>query len=151
TFTVHLQNERDYALQQRDEATQAREDAERQRDGARLAREEAEKQREQARHNYALARQAVDTYARKASEDPRLQERGVEQVRLEWLQEAGKFYEAFLKQQTNDPTLRLEQAQTTTTLADITYEIGTTQQAERRYRQAEKLWQALIRDQGEKP
>jgi tetratricopeptide (TPR) repeat protein len=131
-FHLRLQRERDYALWQRDQAD--------------LARDEAERQRNQARENFRLARQAVDEYAKKAAEDPRLKERGVQQVRQEWLQAAERFYQEFIRQAGDDPEVRLEQARAYSRLAGISAEIGTRAEAEKQYQKALALWQQLLRD-----
>jgi tetratricopeptide (TPR) repeat protein len=131
-FNLRLQRERDYAVEQRDEAERAR--------------AEVERQRNQARENFRLARQAVDEYARKAAEDPRLQERGVQEVRREWLQAAEKFYQEFVKRAGDDPDIRIEQARAYSRLASITAEIGTHAEAEKQYQKVLPMWQVLLRD-----
>src|SRR5262249_38304976 len=86
-------------------------------DGGDKQRREADAQREQARENFRLARAAVDEYAKKAAEDPRLKERGVQEVRKEWLQAAERFYQKFVDQAGDDPEVRLEQARAYVRLA----------------------------------
>jgi tetratricopeptide (TPR) repeat protein len=136
-FNLRLQRERDYALAQRDETERAR--------------EEVERQRNQARANFRLARQAVDEYGKKAAEDPRLKERGVQEVRKEWLQAAEKFYQEFIRQAGDDPEVRLDQARAYSRLAAISAEISTRAEAQKQYHKAQALWQTLLRDFPNRP
>jgi predicted Ser/Thr protein kinase len=136
-FNVWLSRERQAALDERDEAERQR--------------VRAEAHRREAQDNFLLARQVVDEYAKKAAEDPRLKERGVQEVRKEWLQAAEKFYRRFVEQAADEPEVRLEQARAYSRLASISAEIGTPAEAEKRYRQARRLWEQLGRDYPDRP
>jgi eukaryotic-like serine/threonine-protein kinase len=68
--------------------------------------EEAEQASAKARANFQLARDAVEEYGTKVSDDPRLKEKDLEELRKELLQSAVQFHQQFVAQHANDPTLR---------------------------------------------
>jgi serine/threonine-protein kinase len=70
--------------------------------------EEAERESDKARANFQLAREAVEEYCTKVSDDPRLKEKDLEGLRKELLQSAVKFHQKFVEQHGDDPALRAD-------------------------------------------
>jgi serine/threonine-protein kinase len=70
--------------------------------------EEAERQSAKARANFQLAREAVEEYCTKVSDDPRLKEKDLEALRKELIQSAVKFHQKFVDQHGDDPALRAD-------------------------------------------
>jgi hypothetical protein len=92
------------ALTDRNAATAAR-DAE----GA--ARRNADAQRLHAEANFKKAREAVDEYFTKVSESKLLNVPGLQPLRKDLLESAGKYYEQFLRDRGTDRTVRVDAAQ----------------------------------------
>jgi serine/threonine protein kinase/tetratricopeptide (TPR) repeat protein len=74
-------------------------------------RDEARRQRLRAEENFAKARQVVDAYLTKISENRLILEPGLQPLRKELLEEALKFYNDFSRENAADPALRAELAQ----------------------------------------
>jgi tetratricopeptide (TPR) repeat protein len=70
--------------------------------------EDAERQAARARANFQMARDAVEEYCTKVSDDPRLKEKDLEGLRKELLQSAVKFHQKFVEQHGDDPALRAD-------------------------------------------
>lgn len=120
----------------------ARQAAEKQ---AELARESlAEKQR--ALENYRLARRAVDESLSQVAEHPMLSSLGMQGLRSELLRSALGFYEKFLAQQKDDPTLRDDLADALDRVGRITAEIGSPADALAHYQRASELRDQLARE-----
>jgi serine/threonine protein kinase/tetratricopeptide (TPR) repeat protein len=79
-----------------------------QRDRALKAEEQARQQEGKARANFELARNAVEEYGSKVSDDPRLKEKDLEPLRKQLLQSAIKFHQQFVEQHRDDPALRAD-------------------------------------------
>jgi serine/threonine-protein kinase len=75
---------------------------------------------DRARANFVLAREAVDRYCTKVSDDPRLKEKDLEELRRQLLQTAAEFYEKFAEQEESDPELRVELGRAHRRLSGIT-------------------------------
>lgn len=71
---------------------------------------EATEQRELAERNFALARSAVHDYFITVSEDTLLQQPGMQGLREDLLRQALRYYETFLEERQDDPSLRQEVA-----------------------------------------
>ncbi|MGO8751104.1 MAG: serine/threonine-protein kinase [Thermoguttaceae bacterium] len=71
---------------------------------------EAEKQRQLANENFQAARETVDTYLTKVSEEKLLQEPRLLRLRKELLSLALDYYQNFINQRADDPSVRKELA-----------------------------------------
>jgi serine/threonine-protein kinase len=94
------------------------------RDDAVKAQREAERQQTLAQENFDQARRAVNDYLTKVSENRLLGVPGLQPLRKELLESALKYYQGFLRQHANDPSLEKELAEAYTRMARITAEIG---------------------------
>jgi serine/threonine protein kinase/tetratricopeptide (TPR) repeat protein len=83
---------------------------------------EATEQRKLAERNFALARSAVHDYYITVSEDTLLQQPGMQTLREELLRQALVYYQRFLEERQDDPSLRQE-------VADAHFYAGTIVQA----------------------
>jgi serine/threonine-protein kinase len=115
----------------------------------RAARTLAEQRHQEAVANLQLARQAVDEYSLKVSQDPRLRE-GFRTLRKELLQTVVPFYEKFVAQQSEDAEVQAELGRACLRLGDITQEIGDPDAAIARYQQAQDIFAQLARDYPDK-
>jgi tetratricopeptide (TPR) repeat protein len=70
--------------------------------------EQAEREGAKAKANFQLARAAVEEYCSKVSDDPRLKEKDLEELRKDLLQSAVKFHQQFVEQHGDDPALRAD-------------------------------------------
>jgi serine/threonine-protein kinase len=111
----------------------------------RNARSLAQKNEQEARTSFRMAREAVDDYSLKISEDPRLKE-GFRSLRTELLQSAVPFYQRLVLRGGETPELRRELAQTNLKLGKITAEIDDLKTAIPRYEQARAILQRLARE-----
>ncbi|MEI8373645.1 MAG: serine/threonine-protein kinase [Planctomycetota bacterium] len=114
------------------------------------AKIQAEKQRQQARQNFQMARDAVDKYLTRVSDDPRLKAHDLERLRRDLLETARDFYEQFIRQQSDDPDLRAAWAWAHFRLASIMAEIGSKQRAAELLQQALGTFAALAREHSER-
>ena len=78
------------------------------------SRERERQARQTAVQNFQLARDAVDQYLTKVSEDDRLRGKALEPLKRELLETARHFYDEFVRRAANDPHLR----------ADLEYDRG---------------------------
>jgi serine/threonine protein kinase/tetratricopeptide (TPR) repeat protein len=101
-------------------AANSRERAERERAEKNFA--EATEQRKLAERNFALARSAVHDYYITVSEDTLLQQPGMQGLREDLLRQALVYYQRFLDERQDDPSLRQE-------VADAHFYAGTIVQA----------------------
>ncbi|HKB37369.1 MAG TPA: serine/threonine-protein kinase [Gemmataceae bacterium] len=72
--------------------------------------QEAREQRDKAEHNFKLARDAVDRFHTKVSENRLLNEPGFQPLRKELLETAMEFYERFVRERAGDPAVLADQA-----------------------------------------
>ena len=106
------------------QAEAARRQAEAARRQAESSAKEADDQRRQSEANFLRARRAVDDSFTKVSEDHLLQTPGLQPLRLELIQSSLKFYEEFLKERADDPTLRAELLATRLRVGGILQDLG---------------------------
>ena len=92
----------------------------------RIARERtvAEERRQQAQDNLREARQAVDDYLTRVSENTLLQEPEFEPLRKQLLQDALGYYEGFVKEHADDPELQAELAAAYLRMTALQYHLG---------------------------
>jgi serine/threonine protein kinase len=104
----------------------------------------AEQQRQRAEQNYLQARKAVDDFFTRVSEEKLLQVRNLQPLRKQLLEDALKYYQDFLKQHGNDPSLRGEMAATYLRVARIQREIGSRKEAINAVQKAVELRPQLL-------
>jgi serine/threonine-protein kinase len=105
-----------------------------------------EEQRLRAEANFKKAREAVDDYFTKVSESKLLNVPGLQPLRRELLESAGKYYQEFLRDRGDDPTVRAEAAESRYRLGFITHHIGSQTQALEHLQKSAALYEALARD-----
>jgi serine/threonine-protein kinase len=110
------------------------------------AREEEARQRARAQENFRKARQAVDDYLTAVSENRLLQSPlpGLQPLRKELLAGALKYYQEFVEQHQDNPTLRSELARAHYRVGKINDEMGATADALHSCEQALGLWRGLV-------
>jgi tetratricopeptide (TPR) repeat protein len=104
-------------------------------------RERQAKNRE--KHNYLLARRAVDEFLKNMARDPRLREHDLEGLRRDLLQAAANFCDEFVRESSNDPDVLAEQGRVCQQLGFITQEIASKNQAIELYQQAVNIFDRL--------
>jgi serine/threonine-protein kinase len=93
------------------------------------ATERATTQEQQARADFELAREAVESFGRKVSNDPRLKEKDLETLRRDLLRSAIEFHKKFADRHADDPQLRADLGRTYLDLARLTRSLGETNEA----------------------
>jgi tetratricopeptide (TPR) repeat protein len=106
------------------------------------AQENEERQRERAEANFGKAREAVDRVFTRAAEKMADQPH-MEQIRRALLEDALEFYEGFLKEKSNDPSVRHDTARAYWRVGSICEILGRAGQAEKALRQAVALLEKL--------
>jgi hypothetical protein len=111
---------------------------------ARRQRKTAEAQRLRAEANYRKARSAVDQMLTQVGQERLANIPQMEVVRQTLLQEALHFYREFLRENQNDPKLRLETGRAEQRVGDIERLLGHQNEAETEYAQAVTLLEQLV-------
>jgi serine/threonine protein kinase len=106
----------------------------------------ATEQRARAEANFARARAAVDDSLSQISESQLKSVPGLQPLRRDLLRSALRFYEGFVKERGDDPTLKAGLAAAQLRLAKIQHEMGTEPQAQDTLRQAMELYETESRD-----
>jgi eukaryotic-like serine/threonine-protein kinase len=109
-------------------------------------RDEAERQRRQAEVNFVRARQAVNDYLTKISEERLLNEPGMQPLRKDLLETALGYYQGFLGKYRDDPALQSEIADTSLRMGRITKMIGARPDALSSCQTALVIYRKLARD-----
>ncbi len=91
---------------------------------ARTERDAAQEARERADRHFALAKDAVDKYLSKVTDNPKLTQADFHQLRKELLETALPFYQQFAEQESQDPELRAARGQAYRRLARLRAEMG---------------------------
>ncbi len=99
-------------------------------------REEAATRGVESDESFRLAHDVVRDFTGILEESGQLENRGLDPIRRELLLKVQSYYRRFLEQRKHDPTLKLELAQASATLADIIRQIGTPQEALEAYVEA---------------
>src|SRR5262249_10163181 len=110
---------------------------------------ESNRQRERAGINLKMARKAVDDYSLKVSQDERLL--NFRLLRKELLQTAVPFYERFVEQGGDDPTMQAELAKACMQLGIITRELGDLNKAITCLEQARSIFAQVADDDPTNP
>jgi tetratricopeptide (TPR) repeat protein len=134
---------RDAELARHQEADQ-RALAEKAQHQAEVNAKEADAQRKQAEANFAKARAAVDDSFTKISESQLLTVPGMQPLRRELLSSALGFYEDFVKEHGDDPTVRAGLAFAFLRVGKIRGELGESQAATESFEKARALFDALV-------
>jgi len=104
----------------------------------------AESARRQSDASYRQARKTVDNFYTQVSEDTLLNRPGIQPLRRKLLEDARRYYQDFLAQRGNDPTIRDELALTHFRTAQITEEIDSPKEALASYRRALMMQRQLL-------
>jgi serine/threonine-protein kinase len=104
---------------------------------------EAERERERAQSNFQLARDAVDEYCTKVSNDLRLKEKDLEDLRKELLQTAAKFHEKFVQRSGEDPRQRADLGRAYVRLGRLTAHTGSRDKALALFRRGVTVFEEL--------
>jgi serine/threonine-protein kinase len=111
------------------------------------ALEQARTNEAEARENLRLAREAVDEYCTRVSEQRLLHQPGMEGLRKELLQTAQAYYQKFVQQQGQDPEFRVGLARAYNRLALLTAVIDSASEAVPLYQQAATIFEQLIAEE----
>ncbi len=111
------------------------------------ANERERRAKQQALDNFKLARDAVDHYHTKVSEDDLLHEKGMAPLRKKLLEAAEEFYQKFVDKHAGDPALQGELGKATFRLAQITGDIGSKPEAIKLHEKAAMLFETLPKNQ----
>jgi serine/threonine-protein kinase len=109
-------------------------------------KDRADQQRDVARQDFQLAREAVDNFGRKVTDDPRLKEKDLEHLRRELLRSAIEFHKKFSERHADDADLRAEMGSTYADLAFLTRNLGEREEALTIARQGLDIFQALFKE-----
>jgi serine/threonine-protein kinase len=102
-------------------------------------RDEVQKQRDRARSRFEMARGAVDEFYTKVSNSPEMRSHGLERLRQQLLEGAVKYYRRFVEEESDDPGVRVEQAQSYVRMAGLMKELGRLDDAEAAYQQGRQI------------
>ena len=111
----------------------------REKDRTEAALTQALEQKERADRNLSRARQAVKDYLLKTSENPLLQSGDFQALRQDLLQSAIPFYEEFVRQDRQDPSLELEQGLAHDDLGFLRQELGDKERAVEDFEAAQRI------------
>lgn len=102
--------------------------------------------RARADKNLARARKAVEEYCTSVAEDRRLKQQDLHLLRKKLLETALPFYDEIVREEGNDPALRVDQGRAYSRLAFLRRELGETEQARNDFIKALKLQERLAAD-----
>lgn len=123
--------------QQRDAAQEAKEEES-------IQRAEAERQRTIAQENFERARDAVDEYLTRVSEEVLLDEPGMQPLRKDLLELALNYYEEFAKERRNDDSLQTELALAYIRVGEIKETLGLFEESISAYKQAIAVQESVL-------
>ena len=103
-----------------------------------LERNEARREKQRADENFQQAREAVDEYFVRISEDPVLKTQLLP-LRKKLLEAALRYYTSFVKQRADDPQLQMELALSYLRVGQITAAIGSQDEAIQAYQKCQEL------------
>jgi eukaryotic-like serine/threonine-protein kinase len=106
---------------------------------------------QKAEDNFRKAREAVDEYFTKVSESKLLNVPGLQPLRKDLLESAGKYYEQFLRDRGSDRAVRADAAEARYRLGFVESEVGTQAEAAKHFREAVAMYEALARDHPGEP
>jgi serine/threonine-protein kinase len=117
----------------------------------RAANEQTRRERDLARQNFDLARHAVDDYLTRVGQNPLLKEQGLHDLRHDLLEAALRYYQEFLRQRADDPSLRLETAVAHERVGNIFHELGRYTDALAEFDHSLALIEPLVREHPSDP
>src|SRR5579871_3430456 len=106
--------------------------------------QEAVAARNRAQANFQLARDAVEQYFVKITDNPRLKEAGLRGLRRELLEEAGQFYSRFIQERGQEPGLEYELGRAHVYLAMVREEMGALREAIDQVQSGRDILQKLV-------
>jgi tetratricopeptide (TPR) repeat protein len=101
------------------------------------------RQKDRADRNLSSARQAVEKFLRKTSDNPLLKSADFQNLRTELLESAIPFLEDFVRQSQSDPNLEAERGRVYQDLADLRRELGAQTLALEELAKAEEIFRRL--------
>jgi serine/threonine protein kinase/tetratricopeptide (TPR) repeat protein len=110
------------------------------------AEHHAQQQQGIAEANFRHALRAVDRYFNQVSNSPELRAEGLERLRQDLLRTAKEFYDKFVEERGDDPTLRVELGTAHLELGDIAEVLGSSAEALRHYEAAATIFGSLIQE-----
>lgn len=105
----------------------------------------AEEQRRRAEEGYEQARQAVDRFLTRMSEETLLNEPGFQPLRRKLLEDALAFYQDFLRDRGDDPTVRGQVATAYRRIGAITGQLDAPEKALAFYQKGMEILEELVR------
>jgi tetratricopeptide (TPR) repeat protein len=111
----------------------------------------ATRERDRAETSFRTARDAVDRLFMQVSQSPKLKTQSMEKFRKELLQNAKEFYERFIREQFDTPSVRYDLGLAYQRLVEINRQLGNFAAAEESSSQATALLSALATAQPEVP
>ncbi len=114
------------------------------------ANERERQAKQKAEENYQLARGAVKRYLSEVNDNDALKEPGMEPLKQKLLEAAREYNQEFVRLRHNDSTVKVEYAQATFQLGQITGELDSELDAIKLHEEAAKLLEALPADKAEK-
>jgi eukaryotic-like serine/threonine-protein kinase len=96
-----------------------------------------------AEANFEMARQTVDDYYVKVANDRRLREKDLEPLRQDLLQRAAAFFEKFIEERANDPSMQADLAKAYASLSRLADATGQSTRALELDQQALGMWEKL--------
>ncbi len=116
------------------------------RDAEGAARRSGEEQRLKAEASFKKAREAVDEYFTKVSESKLLNVPGLQPLRKELLESSRKYYQEFLKEHADEPSVRAEAAEAWYRVGFVTIAINPGKEALDAFQKAADMYDGLVRD-----
>ena len=120
--------------------------ANRSRQLAEAERRRADQLRITAEANFQKAREAVDEYFTKVSESKLLNVPGLQPLRKELLESSRKYYQEFLKDHADDPSVRAEAAEAWYRVGFVTMDVESAKEAISYFEQATQMYDRLSRE-----
>jgi eukaryotic-like serine/threonine-protein kinase len=111
---------------------------------ARSERDAAQAAQARADRNFALAKDAVDQYLSRVTDNPKLKEADFNHLRKELLETALPFYQQFAEQEGQDPQLRASRGQAYRRLAALRSDLGEKETAAGDYRRSLEILESLV-------
>jgi serine/threonine-protein kinase len=103
------------------------------------------RERDRAEANFELARDAVDRYFTRVSENPSMRAFGLEGLRKDLLLQAKEFYERFLREQPEEGALQADLARGYGRLGNICSSLGEKREAEANFGKSMAIFEELSR------
>jgi serine/threonine-protein kinase len=104
-----------------------------------------DQERRQAEANFRKAREAVDEYFTKVSESKLLNVPGLQPLRKDLLESARKYYQTFLKERGDDPSVRADAAEAWYRVGFVVQDVGSKKEAAGAFVRAAEMYEALTR------